>query len=259
MIATVEALMREVAATAILPRFRHLKESEVSYKGPADLVTIADQEAEALLTARLPELIPGSRVVGEEAASTNPALIAMAGEPGHVWVIDPVDGTANFASGQEPFAVMIALLKDSQPMAGWILDPVSGIAAVAERGSGTYIGGSRVTMPTDLPSGPLRGPAHRLAPLARGNPSTVEIIPSRNCVGWDYPAIVRGEQQFAVFWKTLVWDHAPGILLVEEAGGVAWRLDGTPYDVADDRSGLLVAQNQATWDATAAALLTPSR
>src|SRR4051812_45595926 len=103
MIATVEALMREVAAAVILPRFRHLTESEVSYKGPADLVTIADQEAEALLTARLPDLMPGSRVVGEEAASANPALIATAGEPGYVWVIDPVDGTANFASGQEPF------------------------------------------------------------------------------------------------------------------------------------------------------------
>jgi fructose-1,6-bisphosphatase/inositol monophosphatase family enzyme len=257
MIATVEALMREVAETAILPRFRHLKESEVSYKGPADLVTVADQEAEALLTARLPELIPGSRVVGEEAASADPSLIATAGEPGHVWVIDPVDGTANFASGQEPFAVMVALLKDSQPIAGWILDPVSGIAAVAERGSGAYIGGARVTTANELPADHrLRGPAHRLAPLARGPVSTVEITSSRNCVGWDYPAILRGEQQFALFWKTLVWDHAAGILLVEEAGGVAWRLDGTPYDVTDDRSGLLVAQNQATWDATAAALLT---
>ncbi|HEX6873131.1 MAG TPA: inositol monophosphatase family protein, partial [Micromonosporaceae bacterium] len=82
-----------------------------------------------------------------------------------------------------------------------------------------------------------------------------DLLAGRNCAGWEYPAIVRDEQQFALFWRTLPWDHAPGALFVEEAGGVAWRLDGTPYHPADTRTGLLVAQTQQIWDTVRSTLL----
>ena len=256
--------MREVAASAVLPRFQRLTEDEIQYKGPADPVTAADREAEALLTAGLIALRPGARVVGEEAVAADPSLMSFISEPGDVWVVDPLDGTANFASGTQPFAVMVALMRDGEPVASWILDPVGGIAAVAERGGGAFLGGVRATVPTGHRAAhELRGwsstnyiPADLRAGVQSASGAVGEMLPGHNCAGYEYPAIVRDEQHFAFFWRTLPWDHVPGVLFVEEAGGVAWRLDGTQYLAADhERAGLLVAQNQDVWDSVRTTLL----
>lgn len=263
MIDKVETLMREVAASVVLPRFRHLAQGEITEKRPGDIVTVADREAEARLTAGLTALLPGSRVVGEEAAAAEPALLSVVSEPGPVWVVDPIDGTTNFASGHEPFAVMVALLKDSATTTSWILDPMSGQMAVAERGAGASVSGVRVTSPGHRPPPhELRGssfsrytPTDIRAGIASAAGAVGQVLPGRNCAGYEYPAIVRDEQNFAFFWRTLPWDHAPGVLFVEESGGVAWRLDGSPYEVTDDRYGLLVAQNQYIWDVVRSTLL----
>jgi fructose-1,6-bisphosphatase/inositol monophosphatase family enzyme len=259
----VEALLREVAAAVVLPRFRQLTAEEIHQKAPGDLVTVADREAEAWLSRALTQLLPGSRVVGEEATTVDMSLLSVVGQPGSVWLVDPVDGTSNFAAGREPFALMVALVRDSATVAAWILNPVNGVSAVAERGSGAYVDGVRVTVPMGArPPGELRGavPAHylpdgvrRSLDVSRGTVGT--MLPGRNCAGYEYPAIVLDEQQFTFFWRTLPWDHAPGVLFVEEAGGVAWRLDGTPYLPADSRSGLLIAQSQAIWDTVRTTLL----
>ncbi len=256
--------MRDVAASAILPRFRRLTESEIEYKGPADLVTVADREAEELLTAGLMALRPGSRVLGEEAVAADPFRMSLIAEDGEVWVVDPVDGTANFAAGLEPFAIMVALLRDGVAVASCILDPVGGVAAVAERGAGAFFDGVRASAPTmHRPAHALRGPSSsRYIPIGLRTsieaaiPTVGEVLPGANCAGYEYPAIVRDEQQFAVFWRTLPWDHAPGVLFVEEAGGVGWRLDGAPYLAAEyERTGLLVAQNQDVWHTVRSTLL----
>jgi fructose-1,6-bisphosphatase/inositol monophosphatase family enzyme len=259
----VEALIRDVAASAVMPRFRKLTQEEITEKAPGDLVTVADREAELLLTAGLIALLPGSRVVGEEAASADPLLLSTVAGPKDVWLVDPIDGTANFAAGREPFAIMVALLHDGATVASWILNPVADIFAVAERGGGAFLDGVRVKAPaTARPADQLRGPSfsrHTPDTVRRGvesaRPSVGQIMPGHNCAGYEYPAVVLDEQQFVVFWRTLPWDHAPGVLFVEEAGGVAWRLDGTPYIPADTRPGLLVAQNQAIWDTVRATLL----
>ena len=67
--------------------------------------------------------------------------------------------------------------------------------------------------------------------------------------------MLTGAQQFVLFWRTLPWDHAPGTLLVREAGGVARRFDGTDYHPADEGRGLLVAASEEVWDEVYAALL----
>ena len=82
-----------------------------------------------------------------------------------------------------------------------------------------------------------------------------EILPGWRCSGRDYPAILTGGQDFALFWRALPWDHAPGALILEEAGGRVARLDGTPYRPRDDRPGLLAARSPAVWAAVAGALL----
>ena len=260
----VAAILREVAAEAILPRFRTLAQGDIEEKAPGDLVTVADRESERLLTARLPGLRAGSRVVGEEACAAEPALLKTVGD-GTVWVVDPVDGTANFAAGREPFAVMVALLQAGETVAAWILEPVSGRLCAAEKGAGTAIDGRRLVADRAVPApDALRGSV-----LTRYMPPDVggvidrrlgglgAVTPAFYCAGAEYPAILTGDRHFALFWRSLPWDHAPGALIVAEAGGRVTRWDGSPYRPAVDGQGLLVARNPGVWDAAHAALLAP--
>ena len=209
------------------------------------------------------DILPGSTVVGEEAVSADRSVLNRLSGDGDVWLVDPVDGTADFADGRQPFAVMVALVRAGRTVASCILDPVTGIAATAEYGAGAYLGGTRAVSP---PAGPSRHRTTRAVgrPLHAGQrpqaggrlgPLVGAVLPGRNCAGYEYPAIVRDEQQFAFFWRMLPWDHAPGILFLEEAGGVAWHLDGTPYEPTAAGLGVLAAQNANVWQTVRTTLL----
>lgn len=131
----VPALLRQAAAEAVLPVFG-MREARPEEKSPGEWVTTADRAAEALLAPQLAALVPGSVVVGEEAASADPAVLDQLLTAADVWLLDPLDGTANFAAGEAPFAVMAALLRHGDTVASWMLDPLSGRIAAAERGGG---------------------------------------------------------------------------------------------------------------------------
>jgi fructose-1,6-bisphosphatase/inositol monophosphatase family enzyme len=259
----VAALLRRAAQSAILPVFRRLDDASVEEKAPGEVVTVADREAEVIIEQGLLALLPGSTVVGEEAVAADPALLQRLGWPGPVWVVDPVDGTANFAAGRRPFAVMVALLREGLTESSWILDPISDSLAVARAGDGAYLDGERVRTPDVRgPASALRGavmsrslPADLRARVDAGIGNIGRALPGNHCAGREYPDILRGVQDFVLFWRTLPWDHAPGVLLLQEAGGVARRFDGTPYDPGDDRNGLLVAANGEVWIAAYDALL----
>jgi fructose-1,6-bisphosphatase/inositol monophosphatase family enzyme len=247
-------LLRDVAQQVVLPRFRHLAAHEIVEKEPGELVTVADSEAEVLLNAGLTRLLPGSVVVGEEGVAADPTRLELLhGEA--VWLVDPVDGTRNFAEGRTPFAIMVALQRDGVTVAGWMLDPVADTLAVAELGNGAYLDGKRVWGRPDAPAVPaLRGamllrylPVELRADIEPQADAFGEVLPGRHCAGAEYPAIVDGRQDFALFWRTLPWDHAPGTLFVREAGGVARHLDGGEYLAADHRAGLLIAANPDIW------------
>jgi fructose-1,6-bisphosphatase/inositol monophosphatase family enzyme len=251
----VSELIREVAATIVLPRFRHLAADEVHQKSPGDLVTIADQESERALTRGLIALLPGSVVVGEEAVAADPSIVGRVGDRGAVWIVDPVDGTNNFAAGKTPFAVMVALIRDGEPVASWILDVVGDHLAVAEAGAGAYLDGVRIKTRTDDPgAAALRGvvarhylPADLRATVSANAPALGEVTNGHHCAGYEYPAVATDEQQFVLFWRILPWDHVPGSLIVREAGGTVLHLDGDPYHPADSERGLLVAPNDDVW------------
>ncbi|MEV4630493.1 inositol monophosphatase family protein [Micromonospora sp. NPDC049523] len=254
MIEEVGALLRAVAADVVLPLFGHLGRDDVSEKAPGELVTVADRRAELILAGELLKLLPGSVVVGEEGVAAEPALLDHLHGTTPVWLVDPIDGTANYAAGREPFAVMVALLEAGVIRASWILDPISDRLLTAEAGRGTYLDGVAVRPAVDQPATALRGavmtrflpPAWR-ASVEAGAHRLGTVLPGQHCAGREYADIVTGVQQFALFWRTLPWDHAPGVMLLREAGGVARRLDGTPYDPADDRFGLLVAADERIW------------
>jgi len=247
-------LLREVAAEVVMPRFRKLAESEVRVKSPGEEVTIADEEAERLLTLRLPALLPGSRVIGEEAVSAQPELLQELGE-GTVFVVDPVDGTANFVKGSPCFSMMVALLREGEPIASWMLSPATGTLHVAERGGGAWVDGKRVRVGQPPQWTGLRGgvltrflPVEITERVKANGRDLAAILPGMFCAGEEYPAIVRGEQHFVMFWRGLPWDHAPGTLFLEEAGGRAARFDGRPYRPAEPGFGILAAQTPQLWD-----------
>ncbi|MBA1159000.1 inositol monophosphatase family protein [Microvirga mediterraneensis] len=258
----VATILRHAAAEAIVPRYRKLLEGDVEEKTPGEVVTVADREAEQIISPRLAALLSGSRVVGEEAVAANPSLMDGLDE-GRVWLVDPLDGTANFVAGSTAFSVMVALLQDGRTMASWLLDPVSGQLSVASRGDGAFIGGVRVRASTaSLSAQECRGsvltrflPEELKEQVKLGSAGLAEVLPGAKCAGVDYPSIVKGTQNFLMFWRLLPWDHAPGAFLVEEAGGHVARLDGSEYRPSDQRPGLLIGQNREVWDVVRRTLL----
>lgn len=116
-ISEVEAIIREVARTEILPRFGRLTAADISEKNPGDLVTVADRAAEEALTRRLTGLLPGSLVVGEEAVAGDPGVLARLAGPEPVWIIDPIDGTHNYATDNPRFTTLVALAQGGRLLA----------------------------------------------------------------------------------------------------------------------------------------------
>lgn len=235
-------------------------------KAPGEWVTTADRAAEAFLAPRLAALVPGSVVVGEEAASSDPRVLERLAAPGDVWLLDPLDGTSAFAAGRGPFAVMAALLRDGTAVAAWVLDPLADRLVTAELGSGAEVDGVPLRVPTSPAPGVLRAAVlTRFLPpdLVRhvgGVPQTAAaLVPGSGSAGHDYPALAHGDLDAVLYWRTLPWDHAPGVLLLQEAGGVARRPDGAAYRAAEhDRVGLLAARSPEAWDRALALLVPPA-
>ncbi|WP_090791131.1 inositol monophosphatase family protein [Asanoa ishikariensis] len=259
----VGALLRHTAATVVLPSYQHLQDSEISEKGPGDLVTVADRRSEEALTAGLSDLLPGSVVVGEEAYAADKSVLARIGGPAPTWIVDPIDGTANYAAGSGPFCLMVALVDAQGLAAAWIYDPIDDLMGYAVAGGGAFLGDVRVEPVAPLPADRLRGvaaatyyPANLRARVEGGGDRLGEVTNGQRCAGREYLDLLAGRQQFAMSWRTWPWDHAPGALLVREAGGVVRRLDGAEYVVAaDPGEGLLAAIDDQTWRTVAGALV----
>jgi fructose-1,6-bisphosphatase/inositol monophosphatase family enzyme len=137
-------LMQSVAAEVITPRFRTLLDSQIAEKRPGDLVTVADHEAEELITNALLGAYPDAVVLGEEAFATQPELIEQFRAADHGFTVDPVDGTKNFVNGSKDHAVMIAEVIDGETVRGWIWQPEHEVAWVAELGAGVRRNGEPV-------------------------------------------------------------------------------------------------------------------
>jgi fructose-1,6-bisphosphatase/inositol monophosphatase family enzyme len=247
----VTALLREVAATIIMPRFRALEAGDIAEKSPDDFVTIADQESETALIRGLQAIIPSSTVIGEEMCHERPELLRdLHTVDTPLWFVDPLDGTRNFVDGSPHFAIMVALRLKRETAGAWIFAPAAETLAVAERGAGAFMDGVRLTAPTaSKEASALRGAVLTkfLSPemqerVRRNSPRFGEVLPGSMCAGYDYPAVARGELDFVCYWRGLPWDHAPGALLLSEAGGSVARYDGSAYQ-PDGRLGVLAAGN----------------
>jgi len=248
--------MREVAAQEIMPRWRNLAGDDVVEKsGPSDIVTVADRAAEVALSHRLAALVAGSRVIGEEGVHADPVVMRdfASGDP--VWVIDPIDGTSAFAKGEAGFAVMVALVRGEELLAGWILEPVSGVLHMAERGGGVWRERDGVTerlAVTHIPGSHkeligLLGRRHmsdarRAEIRARGE--AFGELQNVSCAGLDYPRLLSGSAHFAIYNKSEPWDHLPGLALAIEQGFVFGKHDGSRYVPGDNIGGLVIAPSE---------------
>jgi fructose-1,6-bisphosphatase/inositol monophosphatase family enzyme len=235
----VTAILDEVIAEEVLPRFRQLRAEEIERKNPDDpddLVTVVDRRVEERLTAALAGLAPGVPMVGEESCHTSPERVGLLAEDA-AWLLDPIDGTRNFAHGDDGFGVMLAYVAGGELRAGWIVLPVLGHTYVAEAGSGTLRDGVRVQSPTP-PAGAPRGTVYMrfmsptlAAGVTRASEGRYRPAALEGCSAVEYTALVDGAKEFVVYHRLHPWDHAPGVIILQEAGGHAEHLDGSPYTV----------------------------
>ncbi|MGO8920002.1 MAG: inositol monophosphatase family protein [Stellaceae bacterium] len=252
--------IRETAAEAIVPRFRQLRQEDIREKKPGDFVTIADLEAERLLTGRLLAAMPGSVVLGEEAAAQDPSRLGLLAGEAPVWVIDPIDGTANFARGEPGFAVILALVERAEVQAGWIYDPLGDTMVLAERGNGAWSQGRRLAVDAEASAERMIGAAYGKtlagprAAKALGDSGRIAAVRNLGSSALEYSAVALGRAHFSLHSRSLPWDHAAGMLIVAEAGGVAGFLDDTRYDPRIADRPVLAASNRTAWETVRAVI-----
>ncbi|MEU6506137.1 MULTISPECIES: inositol monophosphatase family protein [Streptomyces] len=265
--ADVEEAVRDAAAAEILPRFRRLAEDEVDQKsGPHDLVTDADRLAEKRLTEALGALLPGSVVVGEEAVHADPATYEALQGDAPVWIVDPVDGTRQFVHGDDGFCTLVALAHRGVVIASWTYAAARGRMATAVRGRGAFLDGERLFAGTPEPGRDLvvatSHPDYTTDEQKRALRGLwTEGIAPRPCgsAGLEYLAIARGELDAVAFSWEAAWDHAAGLLLVEEAGGTHLTRTGIPFRVTGANAlPFTAARDTATAERIAGLLRTPA-
>ena len=254
------SLERRVAVDAAHAAGRLLRDEfsgirHIAYKGaPTNLVTEMDRRAEAEILGRLRDSFPADAILSEETG-------AAAGRSGRRWIVDPLDGTTNYAHGLPLFGVSIALEAERRVVLGVVYDPSRDELFVAERGQGAM-----------LQDAPIRvSPTASLdeSLLVTGFPYNIRQTHDTNLP--EYAAFsVRARAvrrlgaavldlayvacgRFDGFWELQLgaWDVAAGALLVEEAGGRVTGIDGGPLDVD---AATVVATNGAVHHAMLAVL-----
>jgi fructose-1,6-bisphosphatase/inositol monophosphatase family enzyme len=251
------SIVKEASTQELLPRFRRLAVGEImskaSQEDPTDLVTVADHAAETFLAERLRELVPGSLVVGEEAVAADVRLLERLHGDDLVWIIDPLDGTRYFAAGTGPFGPMVALVERGALLASAMHLPLADELFMAERNLGAFLNGARLATTGDVrarPRGTLFSkfmPPDMSARLHGRQASAHEQVEAPLCAAHEYGRLVRGDKEYSVYFRLMPWDHAPGALILREAGGVSRHPDGREYTPAARREPLLAARSEAEW------------
>jgi fructose-1,6-bisphosphatase/inositol monophosphatase family enzyme len=205
-------------------------------------------------------------VVGEEACAADPGLLARLSGADLAFVVDPVDGTSNFAAGVPLFGCMAAAIVRGEVVAGWIHDPLGDDTAIALRGEGAWIehpeyGRTDLRVASPVPVEQMTGAVSwtwmeepyrsrvtsRMSRLASG----VQF----RCAAHEYRLVASGGAHLTIYNRLMPWDHLPGWLLHREAGGYSARFDGSEYRPEHTGGGLLAAPDKASWEAIKAALL----
>ena len=263
------AIMAEAAAAEIMPRFRGLDTGGIREKTSAlDVVTDADENAEWRMRDAVAKAFPNAAFIGEESVERDRSLLAGIAGADLAVIVDPVDGTSNFAWGLPLFGVMAAVTIRGETVAGAIYDPVCKDWRLALRGEGAWAqahGGQARDLHVAAPAAlaEMSGTASwHVAPeplrsrIARNLPKTRAAFAYR-CAAYEYRLIADGSLHYSMHYKLMPWDHAAGVLIHAEAGGHAACFDGAPYAPTRSEGGLILAPDRASCDALRAAILEP--
>lgn len=239
----------EVAAEAVVPRWGRLADNEIHVKDVDDLVTDADLLAEERLCHELCRFLPGSVAVGEESLAADPSLADLFHGDRPVWIIDPIDGTVNFAAGSPRFASLVALAHRGTLLASWTHAPALGRTATAAAGVGATLDGARLrldrrpssTGPTSVCLSEPRWWSERTATWAHRASEAGLAVTSFDTAGLLYLDLASGRRDAAVLDWGHVWDHAAGVLLLREAGGVVQDRTGTNAGLTDNPLPMVAA------------------
>jgi len=244
----VDEIIRLVAEEEVMPRFNRLEVSDISTKNsPGDLVTVADVRAEKRLFELLPALVDGSVIIGEEAVFADDSLYRLLDEDAPVFIVDPIDGTANFTDGKPEIGIVVALAYKGETVAGWIYNPVKKMMLSGEKGSGAFAEGKKCAVSAPADFAWMHGAvgrnvffddAMKAAPAYWGSAS------------FNYALITTGAADYSVYRTACIkpWDHAAGVLLHAEAGGYAAYADGTAYRPFPEHKMLIAAPDKTAWD-----------
>ncbi|MXO60087.1 inositol monophosphatase [Altererythrobacter salegens] len=252
----VEDLLRDVTEKAILPYYQQLAAHQVEDKGGNDPVTVADKLSEEMLIDGLAKIIPGLPVVGEEGSHADPSI--MDHLAGDCWIVDPIDGTRNFAHGKPPFGILLAMASGGETHTGWIYDCLSQRLCIAHKGKGAFVNGEKITARETGEEQPVAAISLIFMDQGRREAVRQHILPHYRlvdvpyCAAEQYPRLVLGTNDVSLFERTMAWDHAAGALFVNEAGGKVARPDGSPYRVDQwALPGLIGAASPTLFDAMA--------
>lgn len=263
-------LIAEAGRSEIMPRFTGAVVNGVREKSSDfDIVTDADEAAERAISAALLRMHPGSVVIGEEAVASDPGLMARIADAELAFIVDPIDGTKNFASGVPLFGTMVAATVRGEVVFGAIHDPVSADTSLALRGEGAWrkqaagqVSDLRVA-PT-VPLAAMQGVAgtnflpEPLRTTMANNLSRVSMNFWMRCAAHEYRMVAAGHCHFLVYNRLMPWDHAAGWLLHREAGGYSAHFDGSAYLPSHTTGGLICATDRDAWEQLREALLMPA-
>lgn len=253
-------IIREVAADKIVPRFRQLREGDIRSKsGPTDLVTIADEEAEVELTRTLTKELAGSLAIGEEAVSNGKILReVLQTSDEYIWVIDPVDGTNNFAHGKPIFGTIVALVKNGETIASWIYQIPVDRMVFAVRGGGVCINDvaikKPVVPPADVDFKTLKAFVSRrfvppeIRPYVDDKVKSLADASTYLCCAWEYVDLAEGVRSFSVYKRIEPWDHLAGVLIAQEQGYFVRKWNRSEYSARDLDGGLISAPSPELWE-----------
>ncbi len=262
-------VVRRAGAEIIMPGFRNLAAGDVATKsGPNDLVTVADRAAEEAIRQGVGRILPGAAVIGEEAVAEDAGLLDAIDTSETCVIVDPIDGTGNYVAGLAVFGTILAVLHRGETVFGLLHDPVLDDWLVAVRGEGARFrrkdgAVTPVRLPEDAcPLDRARGFVTLddydagIREIVRRRFDPVQHVRDIRCSCHEYRALALGSVDFLRSYGLKPWDHAAGILVVEEAGGWA-AVDGTRRYRPAMRQGRMIAARSETLGHRVAELAAP--
>ena len=218
------------AAKILIRDFGEIENLQVSVKGPGDFVTASDKKVEKILIEELQKARPTYSILSEEVGKIN-------NDESFKWIIDPIDGTANFLHGIPHFAISIGLEHEQEIVCGIIYDPIKDEMFVAEKGQGSYLNNQRMRVSSRskledciiFTGGPKREAENKELVLKEyNNFSSKVLIPIRKLGSASLDMAYVAAGRCDGFWQRNLnyWDIAAGIILVKEAGGFVTDFKG---------------------------------